>query len=464
MIILKTLLSSNANVRNFIRHAILRRGSFLIPFILVCFTFLSAAQAAPGEPPAAPRAPQEAPMGPELPEPAPAAPLVALPGFNTADGEQALFSLTTGSGNSAFGWRALFSNTTGNFNTGLGGGALVLNNGDSNTAVGAAALLLNTTGTNNTAVGTDALVFNDTGGNNTAVGAFALFDHVTGSENTALGGSALSNNTGTVDNTAVGFFALLNNLGGSSNTAVGAAALRDNVSGINNQAFGRGALRNSTGSNNIAIGREAGDAITTTNDHIVIGLPGENGPSGRCYIGRIRGVTVANADGINVIIDSDGQLGTSNSSRRFKKDIKPMDQASEAILRLKPVMFHFKNMDTKEAENRPQFGLIAEDVAEVNPALVVHDKDGQPLSVRYDAVNAMLLNEFLKEHKKDEEQQADITRLNSDMANQAAIISQQQKGIEVLTAQLKEQATQIQKVNAQLEMRKPAAKMVINKP
>ena len=182
--------------------------------------------------------------------------------------------------------------------------------------------------------------------------------------------------------------------------------------------------------------------------------------SDRCFIGNIRGVTVGNLDGINVIVDSDGQLGTSNSSRRFKKDIKRMDQTSEVILALKPVTFHYKNADTKKAENTPQFGLIAEDVAEVNPDLVVLDAEGEPLTVRYDAVNAMLLNEFLKEHKKVEEQQTNITQLDSKMANQAATIAQQQKGIETLTAQLKEQAGQIQRVSAQLKLNKSRAQRV----
>jgi trimeric autotransporter adhesin len=179
-------------------------------------------------------------------------------------------------------------------------------------------------------------------------------------------------------------------------------------------------------------------------------------------VGNIRGVTVGNGDGITVTVDSDGQLGTSNSSRRFKKHIKPMDQTSEAILALKPVTFHYKNQDTKKAENTPQFGLIAEDVAEINPDLVVQDAEGKPFTVRYDAVNATLLNEFLKEHKKVEEQQTNITNLNSKVAAQTAIIAQQQKAMEALTAQLKEQATQIQKVSAQLELRTPAGQTVLN--
>jgi uncharacterized coiled-coil protein SlyX len=285
---------------------------------------------------------------------------------------------------------------------------------------------------------------NTTGGSNTATGAFALFTS-TGVENTAIGRDALLNSTTANDNTAVGLFALLNNVDGSSNTAVGAAALRDNISGGNNQAFGRGALRFATGSNNIGIGREAGMNMTTADNVISIGSPGDGTAftaSDRCFIGNIRGLVVGNLDGIPVIVDSDGQLGTGNSSRRFKKDIKPMERTSEAILALKPVTFHYKDADTKKAENTPQFGLIAEDVA--------------------DAVNAMLLNEFLKEHKKVEEQQTNITQLNSKMAEQAAIIAQQQKGMEVLTAQFKEQAAQIQKVSAQLDLSKSAPQTVLN--
>ena len=131
-----------------------------------------------------------------------------------------------------------------------------------------------------------------------------------------------------------------------------------------------------------------------------------------------------------------------------------MDQASEAILKLKPVTFHYKNEDKNDAT--PQFGLIAEDVEQVNRDLVVYGKDGKILSVRYDAVNVMLLNEFLKEHKKVEEQQASIADLKSTVALQ-------QKEMQVLTAQLKEQAAQIQKVSAQLEASKPAPKVVANK-
>jgi len=417
------------------------------------FALLPRVQATPEEGPAAPRAPQETPTSPEIPAGVPAALLTPLPGFNTADGDHALSNVTTGAGNSAFGWYALFSVTDGSNNTALGAATLSLNTASVNTAVGAAALFLNTTGSANTAVGVAALLNNSTGSNNTAAGHFALHENTTGIENTAVGFQALNASTTAVDNTAVGLFALLNNVDGTSNTAVGAAALRDNVSGANNQAFGRGALRFATGSNNIAIGREAGANMTTANNVISIGSPGDGtafATSDRCFIGNIRGATVGNGDGINVIIDSDGQLGTSNSSRRFKKDIKPMHQTSEVILALKPVTFHYKDQDTKKAAHTPQFGLIAEEVAEVNPDLVVRDAEGEPLTVRYDAVNTMLLNEFLKEHKKVEELQATV--------------AQQQQGMAALTSQLQEQATQIQKVSARLEMTEQAAKVVVNEP
>ena len=423
-----------------------RRGSLLIPVSLVCFALCQQVQSAT-DAPGTPRQMQSATDGPEqvqnvpdTPDPGP------LPISNTADGQLALASVAGGTYNSAFGFYSLLSLADGSFNTGLGAGTLMVSTASNNTAVGAGALFSNTTGSNNTAHGT-----------------FALFNNVDGVEHTAVGASALINNTTANDNTAVGLIALQNNVDGGSNTAVGAAALRDNVSGSNNQAFGRGALRFSTGSNNIAIGREAGANMTAADNVISIGSPGDGTAftaSDRCFIGNIRGATVGNGDGITVIVDSDGQLGTSNSSRRFKKDIEPMNQTSEAILALKPVTFYYKNQDTKKAENTPQFGLIAEDVAEVNPDLVVRDADGKPFTVRYDAVNAMLLNEFLKEHKNIEEQQTNIAQLNLKVANQAAIIAQQQKGMELLAAQVKEQAAQIQNVSAHIELGKPAERVV----
>ena len=249
-----------------------------------------------------------------------------------------------------------------------------------------------------------------------------------------------------------------NNTTGSDNTAIALEALLNNTTGNNNTAVGTSALESSTGSLNIALGVDAGFSVTAASNVICIGSSGAD-VSNSCFIGNIRGVTTAHANAIPVLIDSAGQLGTMNSSRRFKKDIKPMDLTSEAVLALKPVTFHYKNQDTKKAENTPQFGLIAEDVAEVNPDLVVRDADGKPFTVRYDAVNAMLLNEFLKEHHKVQEQGATITQQRKDFET---AIAQQQKEIEALTATVKQQAVQIQKVSAQLEGSKPAPQMVNN--
>ena len=224
---------------------------------------------------------------------------------------------------------------------------------------------------------------------------------------------------------------------------MGDGALATNTTSGNNTAVGRFALDQSTGALNTALGYTAGHNVTTAQDVICIGHPGAD-VSDSCFIGNIRDVTTQNADAIPVLIDSAGQLGTASSSQRFKKEIKPMDKASEAIMALKPVTFHYKSDKT----GTPQFGLIAEEVAEVNPDLVVRDAQGEIYSVRYDAVNAMLLNEFLKEHRK--------------VQDLEAIVAQQHKGMEVLAAQLKEQASQIQKASAQLELSKSAPQTVAN--
>ena len=295
------------------------------------------------------------------------APDGCYPNFTTAEGCDALRLLTTGTGNTALGWRSLFSNTDGSFNTGVGGGALVLNNADSNTTVGAVTLLLNTTGAENTAIGTEALEFNDTGDENTAIGSFALFHNTTGRSNTAIGRAALSANTTANENTAVGFDALFNNIAGSNNTTLGAGA---------------------------------GNGVTTASNVICIGANVAGADvSDTTWIGGVYGVTTQSGTTAPVIVSDTGQLGTVASSERFKKDIAAMDEASEAILSLRPVTFRYKT-DTTDT---PQFGLIAEEVAKLNPALVLPDKEGKPYTVRYDAVNAMLLNEFLKEHSKSEE-------------------------------------------------------------
>ena len=367
------------------------------------------------------------------------APDGGYPEFTTAEGTQALQSLTSGAGNTGVGWRALFADTTGSFNTGLGAGALLLNTADSNTAVGAAALLLNTTGAGNTATGASALLSNTTGLNNTATGSLALSSNTGGSDNTAVGGGALQSNVDGTGNTAVGALALANENAtggfpyGVSNNAIGSNALFTNTTGSFNQAMGVNALfSNTTGSLNIAIGDDAGLNQTTGSGNVYIGVnvPGVAGENDACYIASIFSQTSAN--GIPVLINSNNKLGTTTSSKRFKEDIKPMDKASEALFALKPVRFRYK----KEIDpaSTSQFGLVAEDVEKVNPDLIVRDKDGKPYTVRYDAVNAMLLNEFLKARRQ---------------------IDAQQKQIDALTAGL-------QKVSAQLEASKPAPQVVGN--
>ena len=323
------------------------------------------------------------------------------PGFNTAEGENALSGLTTGIGNTATGWFSLFSNNDGSFNTAVGAGTLLFNvgnqasgEGTQNTAVGTAALLNNTTGASNTATGSTALLSNTTGNDNVAGGIRALFSNTTGSNNIAIGSSALPNNT--------------------------------------------------SGNFNIAVGAGAGGAITNAFNCIAIGHQGAN-VNQSCFIGNIRNAVVA-PDALPVLIDSAGKLGTtSGSSRRFKTQIKPMDKASESILALKPVTFCYTGDNT----NTPQFGLIAEDVAEVNPELTVCDKTGELVTVRYDAVNAMLLNEFLKEHKNVQELKATL--------------GQQRKEIAALIAHIKEQDAKIQRVSDQLELRNSASQLAILK-
>ncbi|MGE5209449.1 MAG: tail fiber domain-containing protein [Alphaproteobacteria bacterium] len=360
------------------------------------------------------------------------------PNYTTAEGCNALGLLSSGAGNTGLGWYALSSDTTGSFNTSVGGGALVLNNGDSNTAVGAAALLLNTTGSLNTAVGTDALVYNDSGGGNTANGAFALFSNTTGTGNAAVGYAALYSNTTAGDsttgaNTAIGRSALSSATTSGANTAIGYGALgqlTQSPAGANT-ALGDLAGYNITGTDNICIGAGV-RGVTGENNTIRIGdnLPNQSGQSG-CYIGGIYAQAIDPATASLVGIDATGKLGTIESSQRFKRNVKPMDKASEAILALKPVTFYYK----RDAKNTPCFGLIAEEVESVSPSLVVHDKNGRPYTVRYDQVNAMLLNEFLKEHRKVRELQA---------------------ALEAVDARLKTQEALLQKVSALVQTSKPA--------
>jgi len=404
--------------------------SFVGAFALGCFAFLPRAQAL--NPP---------PDG-------------GYPHDTTAEGDGALGSLTlSGKGrpaavnNTALGFDTLFNNTGGN----------------SNTATGARALFDNITGSGNTATGYQALFHNTVDGN-TADGFQALFSNTVGTENTALGYQALYSNIGSqmgafsggVGNIAVGPFALYNNTGtdiftGNLNVAIGGGALYSNTTGTGNVAVGIQALYPNNGNGNIAVGSGAGGNLTAGDNNIDIGnlgVVGESntiriggdsgyGPQTASYIAGISGRTASG--GAAVYVNSDGKLGTSTSSKRFKEGIQPMDKASEVILALRPVSFRYKKeIDPKAI---PQFGLVAEEVEKVNPDLVVRDKEGKPYTVRYDQVNAMLLNEFLKQHRT-------VQELKKEVAS--------------LTATVKEQAAQIQNVSAQLETRKPGPQVVEN--
>ena len=360
------------------------------------------------------------------------------PGYNTAEGDNALLSLTTGTENTAVGLSALANNRIGDFNTAIGAGALLANTVGENTATGARALLNNTTGDTNTADGAFALLSNTRGNSNTAIGDSALFSNAAGSGNTANGVNALYRNANGGSNTAIGVGALIANVGGNFNTANGASAL----------------LMNTSGTRNIALGASAGSNVTTASNVICIGTAGQN-LNNSCYIGQVFGAL--SPGGIAVFINSNGKLGTIQSSQRFKEDIKPMKQASEALFALKPVTFRYKK--EIDATGRSQFGLVAEQVEKVNPDLIVRDKDGKPYSVRYDQVNAMLLNEFLKEHRKLEKFEAAMMQQKKDFQ---AIAVQQQKEIRVLSATVNEQAVQIQKVSAQLEASKLVPQVVNN--
>jgi hypothetical protein len=277
--------------------------------------------------------------------------------------------------------------------------------GIQNTATGAQALQSNTTGVNNTASGTGALESNTTGSNNTATGAGALADATTGEYNTANGVYALQDDTTGSNNTASGVYALFNNTTGSNNTASGVYALISNTTGNNNIAIGFQAANKLSGgnSNNIHIGNQGAANDSGT---IRIGTPGTQTSF---FAAGVRGVTTGNNDGIPVVIDSNGQLGTVSSSRRFKEDIHDMDTGSSDLLRLRPVTFRYQK-PFADGSKPIQYGLIAEEVAEVYPDLVARSADGQIETVKYQVLDSMLLNELQKEHLQ-VQQQAETIRL-----------------------------------------------------
>ena len=377
-------------LRKSINRSALRRALLLlIPLALACFAFALGAQAV-------------------LPPPTPDG---GYPNGNTAEGSGALFSLTTGTNNTADGDTALHHNTT----------------GYNNTAIGNTALYSNTGGYKNTATGHNSLLTNTTGNWNTATGAGSLKFNTTGTYNTANGQGALNNNTTGLGNTAYGAGALYHNTTGRLNIGLGGAAGQNLTTGSNNIDISNPGV--AAESNIIRIGNEV--AFTD--------LEGVMHPAHtETFIAGISGTTIPS--GVGVVVDTNGQLGiAATSSQRFKDLIKPMDKASEAILALKPVTFHYKkDIDPKGI---PQFGLVAEEVEKVNPALVTRDTKGEIYTVRYEAVNAMLLNEFLKEHRT---------------------VQEQQREIDALKAELKEQRALIQKVNDKVELGRPAPQTVLN--
>ena len=466
-------------VRNSMNCAPLRHALLLIPLLLVCLGVLHQAQAVV-PPPDGGYANQNTGEG------ANALFSLTIGDNNTAIGFQTLYKDTTGGGNTALGSQALHSNVAGGANTATGWQALFSNiDGVSNTAMGYQALSTCVHGTENVAVG-DFALYSNQGDLNTALGSGALFSNTSGTVNTASGAGALGSNTTGTDNTASGSFALGRNTAAIRNTATGAASLFRNTSGIRNTGTGRGALLNNmsgnnntadghdalafntTGSLNTALGFNAGISHTTGDNNIYIGHIGAANESNTIRIGTQTAVTdetgaphavhtgtfiagvfgKTSSSGTAVFINSNGKLGTATSSKRFKENIKVMDKASEAIFALKPVTFHYK--EEIDPDRTPQFGLVAEDVANVNPDLVVRDAGGKPYTVRYDQVNAMLLNEFLKEHRKVEQQETTITQLKQDFQSR---IVEQQKQIQAL-------ASGLQQVSAQLGVGKAAPQMV----
>jgi endosialidase-like protein len=326
-----------------LRHSIERapwlRGSLLALLLLACFAVSPLAQAV-----------SPAPDG-------------AYPNGNTAEGTNALFSLTTGS------W---------------------------NTAIGANALYSNTTGFRNNALGVSALLNHKTNNYNNAVGALALEKDTSGNANNAFGDQALINNTIGSSNTGIGDDALLSNTSGVNNTAIGAAALYNNTTGNNNTAVGRGAgIDLIAGSGNVYLGVGARGAASESNTTRIrnIGVTPQNS-------GVFVTVSAVNGNRLGYVVTA--------SSQRYKEDITPIDRSSEVLFALKPVKFRYKQqVDPDRAE---RFGLIAEDVEKIDPDLVARDTEGKPNVVRYESINAMLLNEFLKEHRKVEDLKRDFQR------------------------------------------------------
>ncbi|MFI5167830.1 MAG: tail fiber domain-containing protein [Thermoanaerobaculales bacterium] len=402
--------------------------------------------------------------------------------YNTGVGSAAVFADSSGSDNTGVGAGALGSNVSASQNTAVGSSALGLQSFDpkfsypsdntavgyqalynnqpdtagdgyGNTAVGSQALQANTTGQANTANGYESLYSNTTGTGNTASGQASLYGNTTAQQNTAVGQRALytqSYSNGNLawnsNNTALGWEALYFNqpdtkVDGNDNTAVGVSALHANTTGSSNTASGYQSLSaNTTGSYNIAIGWEAGVSLDTGSSNIDIGnggMPGEGatiriGDSNQTntYIAGIWGVSITGAD---VLIDKNGHLGSVASSLRFKQDVADMGDASSRLMELRPVTFHYKT----QPDGPLQYGLIAEEVQDVMPELVVKDAMGQPETVAYHELPAMLLNELQKQRATI---QAEQTKLEVQKAE-----------IEALKAQLRERHRELERRLAALE-------------
>jgi hypothetical protein len=379
---------------------------------------------------------------------------------DSAFGTDAMNLTTSGSDNTAIGAFALDVNNTGSDNTAVGSDALENNTSSNNTAVGSFALISNTSGSNNTATGFDALLANTSGSNNTAYGANALISNTSASNNTATGAGTLYHNSTGTQNTANGVTALLSNTTGNFNTANGVNALHSNTTGSFNTADGLDALyANTSGFSNVGIGANAGRSLTGSGN-VCIGV-NVYGVAGESNTTRIKNVYSSIASGRAVYVNSDNKIGTLSSSRRFKEEIKPMEQVSEALFALKPVTFRYKK--EIDPNGTKQFGLVAEEVARVDPVLVTRDGEGKPETVRYEAVNAMLLNEFLKEHQKVEEQGRELQGQKAINAELRSTIAQQQKDIKALVTRQNEQDAKIERVNAKVELAKPQPEVVENR-
>jgi hypothetical protein len=308
---------------------------------------------------------------------------------NTASGAFALYSITSGSYNTASGFYSLYSNTIGSYNTAIGKASLISNiGGSSNTAIGGDSLYSNTGGNSNTAIGSESLFINTTGNYNTASGSNSLYSNTIGEGNTASGYKALTANTTGLHNTAIGYQALLSN---------------------------------STGSHNIGIGIQAGQNVTTGDNNIHIANPGASESNTTrigslqtaTYIAGIYGITLT--AGTTVYINSSGQLGTNPSSRRFKEEITDMGDATDGLMKLRPVTFYYKP-EYASGPRLLQYGLIAEEVAQVYPDLVQYNDKGEVNTVYYQFVNAMLLNEVQKQHRRLDDQQTVIDQLKAELA------------------------------------------------